>query len=131
VRCVVASFGRNGLEPGRLSGERHDARHGYTVGASDIGSISVSDNTNGLITFQVSLVPGSAQIAQDSISIYIDSDQNPTTGDTGGAGADYDLSCDGTTNSIGLYKWDGSSSYTFVDTKSLTGSLIANLDWIE
>jgi hypothetical protein len=100
-----------------------------TVGAPDIGSVTISDTTNGLIAFQVSLVPGSEQIAQDSVSIYIDSDQNPTTGDTGAAGADYDLSYDRTTNSIGLFKWDGSSSYTFVDSKSLTGSFTADTQY--
>lgn len=93
-----------------------------TTGAPDISTVTVADNTQGLVTFQITLVAGSYQLTQDSISVYIDADQNPTTGDTSAIGAEYLLAYDGATNTIGLFKWDGASSYKFLDTKSLTGS---------
>ena len=94
-----------------------------TPGAPDIASVTVSDTAQGLITFQISFVPGSEHDLGDSYSVYIDSDQNPTTGDLGGAGTDYLLQYDGTAGGgLGLYKWDGKSSYAPVDKTSLQGS---------
>src|SRR5436190_20051378 len=58
-------------------------------GAPDISSISVSDNPSGLITIGFSLAGGAPLPTTDTIGFYIDSDQNPTTGDFGAVGADY------------------------------------------
>jgi hypothetical protein len=92
-------------------------------GAPDITSVLVSDSTQGLITFQLNFAPGTEQQAQDNYNIYIDADQNPTTGDPTGAGTDYLLQYDGTPNGgLALFKWDGTSSYQFVKSASLTGS---------
>lgn len=91
------------------------------AGTPDITSVVVSDNTRGLITIQVNFSPGTEDYTKDSFGAYIDSDENPTTGDLGGAGADYLLLFDGTTNSVGLYKWVG-SDYASVSSSSLQGS---------
>jgi hypothetical protein len=95
-----------------------------TPGAPDIAGVVVSDTTQGLITFQINFVPGTEQPSQDSYGVYIDSDQNPTTGDLSGAGTEYLLLYDGTPGGgLGLYKWDGKSAYQFVSSASLKGSL--------
>lgn len=100
------------------------------AGAPDITSVVVSDTTQGLITFQINFAPGSEQQTQDSYGVYIDSDQNPTTGDLGGAGTDYLLQWDGTPGGgLGLYKWDGSSSYTSVALSSLKGSFTGDTQY--
>ena len=92
-------------------------------GAPDVSTVTVSDTTAGLITLQISFVPGTEHDIGDSYSVYIDSDQNPTTGDISGAGTDYLLQYDGTEGGgLGLYKWDGKSSYAPVDKTSLQGS---------
>gem|GEM_PF-6308536 len=91
-----------------------------TPGAPDIASVTVSDTTQGLITFQMTFVPGTEQLGSDSFGIYIDSDQNPTTGDLTGAGADYLLEYD--SSGLGLFKWDGKSSYALVQSSSIQGS---------
>ncbi|HEY8030216.1 MAG TPA: hypothetical protein VIE38_11960 [Gaiellaceae bacterium] len=94
-----------------------------TSGAPDITSVVISDNTAGLITIQLNFAPGTEQQSQDSFGVYIDSDQNPTTGDTSAAGTDYLVQwAGGTDGGLGLYKWDGSSSYVFTDSSSLKGS---------
>ena len=93
------------------------------AGAPDITSVVVSDAAQGLITFQINFAPGTEQPSQDSYGVYVDSDQNPTTGDATAAGTDYLLSYDGTPGGgLGLFKWDGSSQYTYVSTSSLKGT---------
>ncbi|MDX6471911.1 MAG: hypothetical protein QOK22_727 [Gaiellaceae bacterium] len=94
-----------------------------TPGAPDITSVLVTDTTQGLITFQINFTPGTEQQPQDSYSVFVDSDQNPTTGDPGGAGTDYLLLYDGTPGGgLGVFKWDGNSSYRVVDGTSLRGT---------
>jgi hypothetical protein len=90
--------------------------------APDITNVLVWDTTQGLITFQINFAPGTEQQAQDTYSVWIDSDQNPTTGDPTAAGIDYAVAYDGTQNGLGLFKWDGTSSYRYVSNASLTGS---------
>jgi hypothetical protein len=97
-----------------------------TPGAPDIGNVTISDNPQGLITIQVSFVGDSGQPTSDNYGVYIDSDQNPTTGDIGGAGTDYLIEYDGTSNSLGLYKWDGKSRYAPAQSKSLSGRFIVD-----
>jgi hypothetical protein len=98
-----------------------------TPGAPDIASVTVSDSAAGLLTFQISFVPGTEHQVGDSYNVYVDSDQNPTTGDISGAGADYLLQYDGgESGGLGLYKWDGKSSYAPVAKTSLQGSFSAD-----
>src|SRR5258708_3856423 len=76
-----------------------------TPGAPDIASVVVTDTTQGLITFQINFAPGTDQPPQESYSLYVDSDQNPTTGDPSGAGTDYLLLYDGTPGGgLGVFK---------------------------
>jgi hypothetical protein len=101
-----------------------------TTGAPDIANVVVSDTTQGLITFQLNFVPGTEQQAQDSFNVYIDSDQNPTTGDLTGAGTEYLLQYDGLPGGgLGLFKWDGKSSYQFLKSTSLRGSFTGDAQY--
>jgi hypothetical protein len=97
------------------------------AGAPDIASIAVSDTPQGLITIQIAFVPGTEHLPGDSYGVYIDSDQNPTTGDLSGAGTDYLIEYDSTEGGgLGLYKWDGKSSYAPASSPSLHGSFVGD-----
>lgn len=94
-----------------------------TPGAPDITSVVVTDTTQGLITFQINFAPGTEQQALDSFGVYVDSDQNPTTGDTSVAGTDFLIQYyGGSDGGLGVYKWDGTSAYQFVTSSSLRGT---------
>jgi hypothetical protein len=96
-------------------------------GAPDISSVTVSDTTQGLITIQIAFVSGTEHLPGDSYGVYIDSDQNPTTGDLSGAGTDYLMQYDSTEGGgLGLYKWDGKSSYAPASRPSLHGSFVGD-----
>jgi hypothetical protein len=100
------------------------------TGAPDVANVVVSDTTQGLITFQLDFVPGTEQQAQDRFNVYIDSDQNPTTGDVSGAGTEYLLQYDGLPGGgLELFKWDGKSSYQFVKSPSLRGSFTGDAQY--
>lgn len=100
------------------------------AGVPDVTSLLVSDTTQGLITFQINFAPGTEQPSQDSYGVYIDSDENPTTGDPGGPGTDFLLLYDGTKNAVGLYKWDGTSSYVLVSTSSAQENFEGDSDYL-
>ncbi|MGD0167944.1 MAG: hypothetical protein ABSC51_11775 [Gaiellaceae bacterium] len=64
------------------------------VGSCDIQNVTVSNDDSGLITFKVG-IPGSPTLTEDmEIAVFIDSDQNPATGDSSG----YDYMLDYWTN---------------------------------
>jgi hypothetical protein len=73
--------------------------------AADITSVVVSNDSKGQITFQVNFA--AAPTSTDTVDVLVDSDANPSTGDTGAAGAEYDLQADIGSNSAGLGFWNG------------------------
>ena len=78
------------------AGDCKDPNTSAAVSTCDIQSVNVSSNDRGLITFKVG-IPGSPALTGDmEIMVYVDSDQNPTTGgsfsSTGGPyGSEYAL----------------------------------------
>jgi len=122
LAVVVVAFAPAALASNPVTYSANDTSPD-AAGAPDITSVVVSDSTQGLITFQINFAPGTDQPSQDSYNVYVDADQNPTTGDPSGAGTDYLLQYDGTPGGgLGFYKWDGKSAYQFVSTSSLTGN---------
>jgi hypothetical protein len=85
--------------------------------APDIGAVSMSNDANGQITFQIS-VPNQPQLASDAaILLLLDTDMNGSTGDTAAGGVDYAVVLDGETHSFAFGRWDGAD---FASTQSET-----------
>jgi hypothetical protein len=74
--------------------------------AADISSVVVSSDSTGQITFQVNF--SGPLPSGDLITVLVDADNNPATGDTGSAGAEYALGAVVGGNA-GLFSWNGSS----------------------
>jgi hypothetical protein len=77
----------------------------------DIATVVVSNDSTGLLTFQIN-VPNQASLSGEKIfDVIVDSDNNPATGDTDqfNPGADYAIEL--FQNQANLFKWDG-QTYT-------------------
>jgi hypothetical protein len=86
------------------------------AGAPDLSNIAVSDSSQGTITFQFTFVPGTEDWTKDNLAVYIDSDQNPATGDPSW-GTDYVVEYDGPSDEYAIYKWDGTQYTLFSDNE--------------
>jgi hypothetical protein len=75
----------------------------------DVTSMVVSNDDAGLITFKINISNRPALTADMFMLLYLDTDQQATTGDTKTFGADYALELD--PGSVNLFKWNG-SDYT-------------------
>jgi hypothetical protein len=75
--------------------------------ADAVSSVVVSNDPTGSITFTVKF--GAPLQSTDAISVYVDADANPATGDQQTAGAEYVLVADMTDNSVSLGAWNGST----------------------
>jgi hypothetical protein len=93
---------------------------GEDAAAPDITSIDVSNTDNGLITFKVNISNRPALTPDMIILMWIDSDNNPATGDTGSFGADYAIELD--PGSVAMFKWDGTTYSVAPSQTSLTYS---------
>jgi hypothetical protein len=91
---------------------------GEDPNAPDITSVAVSNDDAGLITFKVNISNRPALTPDMSIQIFLDSDQNPATGDAQFAGADYVLELD--PGSIALFQWNGSDYVAAASQTSVT-----------
>ena len=81
---------------------------GEDAAAPDITTLTVSNNDAGAISFRVN-IPNRPTFTQDMlIGLFVDSDNNPATGDTDPltAGADYAIEIFG--GEAALFRWDGS-----------------------
>jgi hypothetical protein len=77
--------------------------------APAIASVTVSNDDNGKLTFAIG-VPNRPALTPDmDISIFLDTDQNPATGETDLGGVDYVI--DLSNNSVDLAKWNGTGLY--------------------
>jgi hypothetical protein len=85
----------------------------------DIASVTVSNDDNGLITFQINLGNRQALSGQDGILVLLDSDQNGATG-AQPLGLEYGLGI-GPGNGVGLAQWNG-SSFVAASPSTLTAS---------
>jgi len=77
--------------------------------APAITSVTVANDDNGKLTFAIGISNRPALTADMDISIFLDTDQNPATGDADFGGAEYGI--DLSNNSVDLAKWNGTGLY--------------------
>lgn len=92
---------------------------GEDPNAPDITTIVVSNNDAGMISFRVN-IPNRPVLGQDMyLALFVDSDNNNTTGDTELGGTDYVMEV--LRGEIALFKWDGTTfSRRFGDPSAVT-----------
>ena len=85
-----------------------DAAGDATGGAAEILSVSILDNGLGKLTFALELANRSRGLgADDYVHIFLDTDQDPLTGDWRVEGSDYAIQADAKDKRVGLFHWDG------------------------
>ena len=121
---AVAAFALPTLASGALSAPSANSvtfqdSTGEDPAAPDITTVTVSNDDTGLITFRVN-IPNRPSLGQDMLfEIWVDTDDNPSTGDPELAGADYVMQL--VRGEISLYKWDGSDfTRRFGDPSAVT-----------
>ena len=62
---------------------------GEDANALDIGTVTVSNDDTGLVTFDVKFVNGSPSSARDEFYVVMNTDRDESTGSPNGSGADY------------------------------------------
>jgi hypothetical protein len=90
---------------------------GEDVNAPDITNVVVSNDDTGMITFQVNIPNRPALTPDMLVLIFIDSDNNSTTGDTG---VEYAIQLAG--GSVDLFQWNGADYVRAASQTSLTYS---------
>ena len=85
-----------------------DAIGDATGGAPDIRSASLRDDGRGTLTFSVDLVGRTELVPDDQLRIYLDTDNNPATGDDDGI--DYLIFADASSRELSLWRWTGDGS---------------------
>jgi hypothetical protein len=90
---------------------------GEDVNAPDITNIVVSNDDAGMITFQVSIPNRPALTPDMFVLIFVDSDNNSTTGD---GGAEYVIDLE--PGQVGLFQWNGANYVQAASQASLTYS---------
>lgn len=91
---------------------------GEDPNAPDITTIAVSNDDAGLVTFKVNISNRPALTADMSVIVLLDTDQQPTTGDTQSFGADYAIELD--PGAVALFKWNGSDFVAAPSQSSVT-----------
>jgi hypothetical protein len=90
---------------------------GEDVNAPDITNVVVSNDDAGMITFQVNIPNRPALTPDMFMLIFIDSDNNSTTGD---AGVEYVIDLE--PGQVGLFQWNGATYVQAASQTSLTYS---------
>jgi hypothetical protein len=93
---------------------------GENPAAPDITSIQVSNDDAGNLTFKVNISNRPALTPDMLVAIYLDTDNNPKTGDPQTFGADYVIQL--VAGEVDLFPWTGSDYGASVPTPSLTYS---------
>jgi hypothetical protein len=93
---------------------------GEDPAAPDITSIVVSNDDAGLVTFKVNISNRPTLTPDMTMLMFLDTDQQPTTGDAQAAGADYAIELD--PGSVGLFKWNGTDYVAAPSQSSVTYS---------
>ena len=88
---------------------------GENPDAPDITSVVVSNDDAGNITFQINISNRPALTSDMFLLVFLDTDQNPATGDPRSLGADYAIELD--PGVIGMFQWNG-SEYTFAASQT-------------
>ena len=93
---------------------------GEDASAPDITSLAVSNDDAGLITFKINISNRPALTDDMALGIFLNTDNNTSTGDTDLLGSEYLIELDPGT--VGLGKWTGSTYDFTVSQTSLTYS---------
>ena len=112
--------------PVALGGSSHAAANSQTfndsvgedANAPDITSIAVSNDDAGLITFQINISNRPALTPDMFVLVFLDTDQNASTGDPDSLGADYAIDLE--PGSVGLFQWNGTTFTLASSQTSLT-----------
>jgi hypothetical protein len=112
--------------PVALGGSSHAAANSQTfndsigedASAPDITSIVVSNDDAGLITFQINVSNRPAFTPDMYFLVFIDADNNPSTGDTNSVGAEYAIDLE--PGAVGLFQWNGTTYAPASSQTSLT-----------
>jgi hypothetical protein len=91
--------------------------------APDIATIAVTNDDHGLYTF--SIVFATPYTGSDDIEIFMDTDNNVSTGDPQGAGTDYVFLDDYASHSFDLFSWQ---SNDFVRAPHPTAAVVVSSD---
>jgi hypothetical protein len=109
VKWFLAALAASALALGSSSTARADADFadsaGDGSGAPDLSKVSVMNDSFGKISFVLALADGKDLQADGEITVVIDSDRDPETGDDGGW--DYLLIANGADRSWSLAHWEG------------------------
>lgn len=89
---------------------------GEDPNALDIGTVTVSNDDSGLVTFDVKFVNGSISAVTDRFFVVLDSDRDESTGEPDSSGADWFIGWKGTP---ALLKWDGNDFVLAPSMKTL------------
>jgi hypothetical protein len=93
---------------------------GEDSAAPDITSVVVSNDDAGLITFKINISNRPTLTTDMTVLMFLDTDQQATTGDAQASGAEYALELD--PGSVGLFKWNGSDYVAAPSQSSVTYS---------
>jgi hypothetical protein len=91
---------------------------GEDAAAPDITSIAVSNDDAGLITFKVNISNRPTLTPDMTVLIFMDTDQQPSTGDANALGSEYVIELD--PGSVGLFQWNGTDFVAAPQQTSLT-----------
>jgi hypothetical protein len=114
------------LPTAALGGSSHRASNSTTfadsvgedANAPDITSVGVSNDDAGNITLQINISNRPALTADMFMLVFLDTDQNATTGDTSAFGADYAIQL--IPGAVDLFQWNGSDYAPAASQASLT-----------
>jgi hypothetical protein len=91
---------------------------GEDSAAPDITSVVVSNDDAGLITFKIAISNRPALTPDMTVLLYVDSDQQSSTGDPNFGGSDYAIELD--PGSVALFQWNGSDYVSAASQSSVT-----------
>lgn len=124
LAIAIAAFALPTLASGALSAPAANSvtfndSTGENPAAPDITTVNVSNDDTGMITFGVN-VPNRPSLGQDMLfELWVDSDDNTSTGDPELAGVDYVMQL--VRGEINLFKWDGTDfTRRFGDPSAVT-----------
>jgi hypothetical protein len=95
---------------------------GEDANAPDITSVVVSNDDAGNITFQINISNRPALTPDMFVLVFLDTDQNSSTGDTQALGAEYVIELD--PGVVGLFQWNGTDYLPAASQTSLTFSYL-------
>jgi hypothetical protein len=112
--------------PAALGGSSHAVANSQTfndsvgedAAAPDITSVAVSNDDAGLITFQVNVSNRPAFTPDMYFLIFIDADNNPSTGNPNALGSEYVIDLE--PGAVGLFQWNGTTYAAASAQTSLT-----------